>query len=380
MVDDRSPTNGVVAGSKRSQMLAVLRRRILAGELSAGQRLPTRQELVREFDTSLMTVQWATSRLQAEGFIEARGPLGTFVVDHPPHEFEYGVVFSQTAQQMRVGFAHSLHELARSLHWLDGQRLRYFYGVDGRGQHDEPALREAVAQGRLAGLILVQPEQASAEQLAQLASGMPIMAILNRGVLGGASVGAVRFDTGRWLERAAERLQSLGCRRPAVLTPSLEAEDELAGVFEAHGLEYHRWLHLNCRPHPEAIAMLPHLIELVFDRQPQPPDAVMVRDDYLLPHTLSALTRLGWRIGEDVAIVSHANLPLASADPWPIDRLGFDLRQMLHLALELLATSDQHPDGKEVDIPPFFIDEVDEASGSVRSLRSAASAELESIT
>lgn len=57
------------------------RTRILSGEIAAGTKLPSNQELAREWSSSTMAVQRALATLAAEGLIERRQRRGTFVRD-----------------------------------------------------------------------------------------------------------------------------------------------------------------------------------------------------------------------------------------------------------------------------------------------------------
>jgi len=54
---------------------------IAAGDLQVGDRLPTENEIAKEFGTSRATVQNAMSRLVYEGWIEKQAGRGTFVAD-----------------------------------------------------------------------------------------------------------------------------------------------------------------------------------------------------------------------------------------------------------------------------------------------------------
>jgi GntR family transcriptional repressor for pyruvate dehydrogenase complex len=61
-----------------------LKLRILAGEWTLGQALPSNKQLAEEFDTSTLTVREAVAQLIAAGFLESRHGSGTYVVDVDP--------------------------------------------------------------------------------------------------------------------------------------------------------------------------------------------------------------------------------------------------------------------------------------------------------
>jgi GntR family transcriptional regulator len=62
------------------QIADLLRQRIARGSWSAGMRVPSNEELMREFDVSRVTVRQAVDVLAREGLLEARQGTGTFVM------------------------------------------------------------------------------------------------------------------------------------------------------------------------------------------------------------------------------------------------------------------------------------------------------------
>lgn len=67
--------------SLAQQLVQDLSRQILAGELPPGSKLPTEQVIIKARGVSRTVVREAMSRLQAEGLVETRHGIGTFVVD-----------------------------------------------------------------------------------------------------------------------------------------------------------------------------------------------------------------------------------------------------------------------------------------------------------
>jgi DNA-binding GntR family transcriptional regulator len=73
-------TNGLSARAPKYHRVAdVLRREIRNGDLAPGQRLPAETTLVERFRMSLPTIRQALGVLRAEGLIESRHGIGTFV-------------------------------------------------------------------------------------------------------------------------------------------------------------------------------------------------------------------------------------------------------------------------------------------------------------
>lgn len=67
--------------SLAQQLVNDFSRRIREGEIKAGEKLPTEQVIIQEKGVSRTVVREAMSRLQAEGLVETRHGIGTFVVD-----------------------------------------------------------------------------------------------------------------------------------------------------------------------------------------------------------------------------------------------------------------------------------------------------------
>ncbi|HET7729323.1 MAG TPA: GntR family transcriptional regulator [Usitatibacter sp.] len=65
------------------QLADVLRRRIARGHWREGDRLPTLEELTREFDVARVTVRQAVDVLAREGLLSAQQGRGTFVTGAP---------------------------------------------------------------------------------------------------------------------------------------------------------------------------------------------------------------------------------------------------------------------------------------------------------
>ncbi len=79
---------------------AVLRQRILDGDLAPGEQLPPQQGLADSFGVTLMTLRQAVAALEAEGLVWAARGKGTFVADRPI-DISLGNL-SSFAQQMRA--------------------------------------------------------------------------------------------------------------------------------------------------------------------------------------------------------------------------------------------------------------------------------------
>ena len=66
------------------QLADLLRRRIARGQWRSGDRVPTLEQLTREFDVARVTVRQAVDVLSREGLLSAQQGRGTFVTGTPP--------------------------------------------------------------------------------------------------------------------------------------------------------------------------------------------------------------------------------------------------------------------------------------------------------
>src|SRR5690349_1494491 len=95
MMENSPQQEGAARDAKHRTISAQIRRQILQGAYPPGGRLPTREQLERRFRASRVTVQKALDRLTRDGFVRANGRQGTFVVDRPPHQSRFALLFPQ---------------------------------------------------------------------------------------------------------------------------------------------------------------------------------------------------------------------------------------------------------------------------------------------
>jgi len=97
--------------SLAQRLVLELSQKIHSGEWSAGSKLPTEQALTEAHGVSRTTVREALSQLQAEGLVETRRGIGTFVVD----AIRPGEVEDSAAEKGSSGDAVAIAELRLSL-------------------------------------------------------------------------------------------------------------------------------------------------------------------------------------------------------------------------------------------------------------------------
>lgn len=125
------------------QLVTELSRRIEAGELNPGDKLPTESAIMEDQGVSRTVVREALQRLQASGLVETRHGVGTFVLNRP---------LLQTSNLLKVS-SDSLQDA------IDILELRISLEVEAAGLAAERRTRKQMDTIRAALDALVQSEQ-----------------------------------------------------------------------------------------------------------------------------------------------------------------------------------------------------------------------------
>ena len=341
---------------KQNEISAILRRRIVSGELPPGTRLPTRKELEVEFGVSLHTVQRALDRLSDEGFVIAKGSQGTVVADAPPHLSRYGLVIAyDVAEEGMPRYFAALANEARRLGHQGPSRYETYYGVKSQEEAAEhQRLLSDVREHRLAGLIFPAIPHPLIGMSLMNEPNMPRVAIASHGAPDGMAMVMLRgiFD------RGLDYLVSRGRRSVALLGAAPRHVDEFAVAARARGLQVQpHWMQCVNAVTPSFARAVMHL--LMHGGHAQRPDALLIADDNLVEHAVGGLVDAGARVPDEVEVVAHCNFPWPTPSPLPIRRLGYDTRAMLRACVDQI---DAHRRTGTVPAPvtiePMFEDEI----------------------
>jgi DNA-binding FadR family transcriptional regulator len=75
------------------EVASTIKQRIIDGTYPRSSKLPTREKLKLELKTTYATIQRGFDKLIADGYVYTNGSRGTFVVEFPPVEYHYGILF-----------------------------------------------------------------------------------------------------------------------------------------------------------------------------------------------------------------------------------------------------------------------------------------------
>jgi DNA-binding LacI/PurR family transcriptional regulator len=310
---------------------------ILRGRYEPGERLPTHTELVAELGISGATVQNVLNDLKEEGFIRSRRRSGSFVTEHPPHLFDYALLYSRSrSEALQNAFLRRLSAVARAVSQKGPRTLRTYFGVDAHG-NTEGFVRalQNVRSGHLAGLIPIMPTPALGRTVLFQEAGIPIVALDPDQPVKGAY--RLVLDRTNYLGKALDYLAERGRRRIGIitvvgLTGELETFEDQVEAREMVTCPH--WMQITELRAASYMANTAHL--LMKCGNPGPPDGLIIRDDNLVSSVIVGLNAAGVRIGRDVDVVAHANFPVENRPPGPVKLLGYDVRELIWAAIGLV--------------------------------------------
>jgi hypothetical protein len=333
-----SETNLPEADSTKFEQIAMaIRRGIVRGELLPGSRLPTWDVLSERYQVGRPTLMRALNRLKRDGFVYASSTRGTFVSERPPHLTRYGLVFAaspgETGDRGWNRFWGALADEAVIISQRGELSVECFYGTGRDGSDALDRLSRELSDHRLAGLVLVATSGLIRQPLFA-DPAVPTVAIFNGNE--GPPLPRLYVDFQSFIDRSLDHLLSLGRRNVAVLVNEGPDFNGYAAAIAARGM--------NSKPAWQlaASSLHPHtargVVRLLLDRDnTRRPDALVIADDNLVEHALSAVVESGVRVPDELEIVTHCNWPWPVSSVLPVRRLGYDARELLERALGLVS-------------------------------------------
>jgi DNA-binding LacI/PurR family transcriptional regulator len=138
------------------------------------------------------------------------------------------------------------------------------------------------------------------------------------------------------VDLALDTLAERGRRRIATLITTAvygEVGDYLRKAMHQRGVETHeRWMQIVPHDVPEAIRNN----VLMLMSSPDRPDGLFIVDDNLAEGASSGLVMAGVNVPRDVEVVAHCNFPWLAPSVLPMQRVGFDTRQIMETAVNVI--------------------------------------------
>ena len=325
------------SGSKQTEIVASLRRAIVLGRTAPGTKLPTWDELGRQFGVSRPTLRLALSDLKEQGFIEPDSTRGTFVARRPPCKHRYGMAFYESPGTPRWNrFYASLAEQAAVISQTGERQLEVFSNVTvSETSETRRKIFQDVQNQRFAGLVqvgavsLMPDDRWNAMDVPRIAIAKP------KGRPEIASLPSIGMDWTSFWKKSLDWLQSRGRNRVAVLAIDFSPQTGLCELARERGMVCKpAWHHVGSNQYPQGAG---HITQLLMDPTlGDKPDAIIVTDDNLVEAAVGGLLASSVRVGNDLDVVAHCCWPMPVPTMPQIKRLGFDAAEILNSALNAL--------------------------------------------
>ena len=362
--------------SKHSELTAALRKKI--AQMHSGDRLPTQEELMRQFGVSDTTVLRSLSDLRQEGLIVRRQGSGTFIADAPRPEEAVAarpkMVAVLASQNANLFFSEMIHAVEAS---LDTNGLAPVLILDLNKKRRRERAAEFWHRGEIVGAIHIGSVTLEEQD------AMPTILI-------GESDRDPEYNQVSLDNRAAGRLVgdylwNLGHRRVAVITleqaphPSaFQGVDHLrvAGLRSLWEERGGSWNSAHELVHPvllrsddsRAVSTMCSYLEPIFRQKETAPTAVFATHDELATVAIRALEELGQRVPEDTSVMGFNDLgmlaayfrPMLTTVRTPVATLGM---LAVHQLMDLLRNPSQKP--RSIRLPAEIVVRESVASPSV---------------
>lgn len=327
-----------------------LRKLLISGKLSSGDRLPAVHELANRWKTNVRTVHLALRALVREGLLTSVPRVGIYVGTPEARLTRVGIVHSQEVfAPSGSRFIHSLHRQLQAL--LEGQGIEVSVWLDGRplDQQDTPweALQTAATERKIQAIIV----PALSWERMQWMEKLPVCAAY----LSTAQLpNTVHLDDFQFIDLSLERLASQGCRSVAFLFPNfLDAIcpfakcDQVAsfvGRFVDRATDMgmkvrNEWVRIQKGDpssagrviRPQAFGY--HEFHALWASR-RHPDGLIVGDDVVMQGVVTAILETGVRVPDELKIVSSKNKNVDLLSPFPISHVVVDEREIAKALIE----------------------------------------------
>ena len=317
-----------------------LRNRIISGEFSETGTLPRRHILLHEYNASNMTVQRVINQLMKEGFLISRGSKGISLSPAPPNRYRYALVIPPTDRREEIQNDTRWDAMENAVELYQTEHPAYsfvYYTIheSGRLQPNYLRLLDDLKKGLLAGVILTYA------LYSDLIAGLQDYPVVIHEPKD-PSINGIKYqyDWISMVKCAIERLKTLQKRKIAVILfalMDLNVEKQIRKLLlESNLRTCPEWiqgtiLRTQEDPWPE------RLIELLYKPEmPETPDGLIVLNENFLPSIVGVLKRRKIRLGTDVHVISHCNIPTNKSLLKNIDYISFNFTTLLDDSIKTL--------------------------------------------
>lgn len=305
--------------AKYRQVKAIILTMIREGEVAAGERIPSENELVSAYNVSKTTVRRAIDELVLEGHLRREQGKGTFVED---------LVFVRNGKLVRqtavigVGIYDFAYISAPYFSLIIqgiaevAQERNYtiqLVSTDREVRQEYTSFySQLLAEGKVDGLVVIDQIISDADLLDLKHHNLPVV-LVERSVPD-SPFSTIAIDNRSAMVQILEHLITLGHERIATITGNLEflqSRERLQAyksALELCGLDYDpglvaEWKHDSAA---QALGILRSLLD-----KPDPPTAIVAHNDGLALYCLKALRTLRINVPQQMSLVGFENTPTA---------------------------------------------------------------------
>lgn len=332
---------GISLPRKRStveQIADRVREKILSGEMPQGARLPSTQELAKQWGTYVPAVHAALSILTNEGLLDRRHCRGTFVRQPNDALTRIGIyaaadlwedssdrIFPRQVFLLLQEFL--LHHNIHAPVWFDNR-------VDEKVQPPWLPLIKAVNKKEIQALVALSACPFNAGWLNELP--IPItgffMGLRNR----------IDFNQPNFFELSLQLLAQKGCRSVGLISASPRADashyDSFLKLAQQHGMETRpEWISPE-RVHPLPIEQFGYDQFRHFWSLPERPQALIVYPDTAARGVVLAISMLGVRVPKDLQLVFHRNAEVPFLCPLAVNYVNTSCQESAEAFYEQLVS------------------------------------------
>jgi len=334
------PVQNCDESSRFQAATALLRHKVLSGEIGHGEQLKPELELCRELNISRTTVRKAIAMLVDEGLLIRHRGRGSFVEfkRNPAQERLLGFLMYESNV---VGSTYLLVQGAEQKAAELGYQLLLANSQNSEGAAMEQVIR--LNHARVAGTIVtplqtLTPGKATADLLRGLRQSDQRVVLLDEFSDDDATP-SICSQNREAMHQLTSYLIGLGYRRIAFLSSVriegvIEREEGFRMAMEEHGLEVPPEYFLEVAGRDPAVQGTQEVD--VFLAMRRPPEAIVCLHDLIAFNVLRRCAERGWKVPHDVAVVGFDNLPQAAFCHPPLTTMHQPLLEMGRRAVELL--------------------------------------------
>ncbi len=309
---------------------------IKSGILKPGEKISSLNDFVNDHEFSKGTIRHAVTQLKQDGFINIKDRSGMYVAASPPCLSRYALVMlnSRRSCENSIFLGKLRQQFLRLEDDFQGKInfVSYCCNINDPQCADRMNFEYDLKKQRLAGVIWVanMPDD-DIEEILNIQITVPSVAIFKE------SGKSVCLNLSDFWKKSLEFLNQGGCERIAALCQSNSKKDpEIVETFSRFSPSY--WM---LPLHHDDVWAAKDLLHLLFHYPRESrPDGLIIGDDHYLDGALSMFLEAGIIPSKDVKIVLYTNFPNESTLLFPLEMFGYDVRELLYCAFDILKDSE----------------------------------------